>query len=298
MEGELLPTELVRRLALNPQVTATVGRGERAGSGRALCAASETRVYLLLPVRSPLETLLMGSTQVEVKGGAEDGSWTLLLRGQAAIGVNLGAHPLREHLEVWLPEGAHARGWLVADFWPTWVECTLPSGAGAQRFLGPTPAAQNQPGPGLVWLRSAFDGVWLVLALGLGAPWLTLGVWGQELPLRPLALTLSSLGVVGLIAAGNLWTRAALRRRERQGHPETVHTELLRRGRVAPGELEQAAVAALGVGAAGALGSALWGWSLFVVTMLCSGVWALWPLFALRIVRQDEEDQVRTSRRR
>lgn len=298
MEGELLPTELVRRLAEHPQVSVTVGQGERVGGGRALCAASETRVFLLIPSRSPLEPRLMQDTRVEVRGGPEDGSWTLLLRGQAAIGLNLASHPLRADLEVWLPLDSHPRGWVVAQFWPVWVECTLPSGAGAQRFLGPTPAAKGQPGPGTIWLHAAFDGLWLLLALGLLAPWLMLGVWGVDLPLRPLALVLVTLGVVGLMASGNLWTRAALRRAERQGRAEGPHTELLRRGRVAPGALEQAALASLAIGVVGTLGTALWGAPLLVVTLLCSGVWALWPLFALRILNPEDDAAAEAERGR
>lgn len=290
MDGELLPTELVRRLAEHPQVLLNVGKGHRLLSGKGLCAASETQVFLLVTARGPMEQKLMEDGLVEVKGGAEDASWTLSMRGRAAIGLPLAAHPLRGDLEVWLPDRAHPRAWVVAEFFPEFVECALPSAAGPQRFFGPTPLARKVPGPGTVWLRACFDGVWFVLLAGLVSPWLMLGYWGVGMKLRPLALGLVSVGVMGLIAAGNLWARAALRRAERAGRKESPHTAILRRGLITPQSLEHGAILALAVGVVGVCGTALWGWELTAVTLVCSGAWALWPWFALRMMRDDEDD--------
>ncbi|RME29094.1 MAG: hypothetical protein D6798_00925 [Deltaproteobacteria bacterium] len=290
-----LPDEIVRILSFHGPVELWTGRGESAATARVELAPFDDELILAVPRGSRLEEGLLRTPRAMITAKAEDQHYSLRLVGRAVAGRSVSAHPRRAAITPWLSEGARPDRLLAVPFVAEEVELVKVEGAVRDRYAGPTPAGRRAPGRVGAWALAALGGAgkWAALA-GAAATFVWFGYLGADYPLRPLALLLAWVGVVGLVGGIRLLGQAAAFLRWRTGRGSVDKAPALRDGWLAPREARRGGLVALAAWllASLVLSSFPQGGVTVLIVVLATGAPVLaasWALHAWVAARQGED---------
>ena len=278
-----IPSEVIRLIAGHGPVQVTTFSDT--GGASAVCAPFEDILHLLLPSTSGTVKALLDSTRLEVSAKAEDGSYQIRMQGRAHAGRGMSGHPMLSVLEPWLPEGVSSHRLVVVPFVAEHIEFVRGQGEVVKRNVGLTPAGQERPTFGRMWMGAAFSGMAGVLGLWfIVAAALWFGAQGDTFAGRPLALALSLVSGLGLIGGVRLIVIAQGFLQWRRLRASRADAPYLSEGFFAPREARIGALIALSAAlvALSTVGS-IWGSSLVTRIVLGCGVWLCGPAWALHL---------------
>ncbi len=290
-----LPDEIIRILSFHGPVELWTGRGALASTAKVELAPFDDELILAVPRASLLEEGLLQTPRAMVTARAADNSYTLRLTGHAIAGRTISSHARRAAIAPWLSEGARADRLLAVPFVAEDVELVKEEGPVRNRFAGPTPAGKRALGPVRDWALAALGGggKWGVIT-GAAATFVWFGYLGADYPLRPLALALAWLAVVGLVGGIRLLGQAEAFMRWRTGRGSLDAAPALRDGQLAPRQARFGGFLALGGWALACLALSVFpqGAVSVVIIVLSTGspvLAAAWSLHAWVAARQGED---------
>ena len=275
---DLLPTELVRVLSQASALRLRVGEDDPL-TVSAPAAAFEDTVFLFISPGSKVVGRMRLDPRARLELDGEDGL-RVRLKGRCVAGTTVIANKRRLELLPWLPQGMDPKHTLAIPFWAEEVDYQrAPPG---ERFTGRTPAVSEQS---LVrrLIHSGVSTVWPFALLGVFIQWGFVAWMGPEMPLRPIALVLGVLAIIGAQQGLMLGYRALAFGRWRQGLLPADQAPLQTQGLLAPVLLLQLAGLGLALSLVSVLATLAWGWDLAVVTVTATMAWALVPMLGLRL---------------
>lgn len=280
---DLLPGEVLRILSSHGKVNAVLG-----GVGlQCDTAPFEDRIVLFIRPGTDAAKALLSSNKAEIRATTPDRSYNVHLKGRAVLGRIASKSGRSQELAHWVPEGSRLPSWLAVPFYAEEVEYYR----GQERFHGKT-AAAKVPNAASRWRQAAFSGAIPQLAVGLVATWGFILIKGPELMFRWIALLLAFAVVVLSIGGAQLWYRAAMFAKWRDGG-KPGEAELLVEGLLAPGpvQISSYVYTALAVLLIAPLN--VWGTDILVVTAISSLLWFQWPLNLTKVFTGDTAEENR-----
>ncbi|MED5369524.1 MAG: hypothetical protein VX899_00795 [Myxococcota bacterium] len=274
----VVPSELLSVLSSQPRLRLFVG-AEDPTQVVANVAAFEDRIVVFLRPDTPIVERLLDDTRSRLELDGPDGL-RVRLKGRCAAGVPVMVDKRRRELLAWLEEGQDPRRLLAAPFFVHEIDYQRP--AQGPRFQGRTPL-HDESSLLRRLVESLIASIWPLSVLGLLLHAGFVAFKGPEMPLRPLALVLGLLALVGGQVGIMGPYRSAAFKAYRRGLLGPEQAPLLVEGRLAPRLLEQLGWVGLAVAGLAVLASLAWGWDLAVVTLSATTAWALVPLVFLRL---------------
>jgi hypothetical protein len=275
---DLLPTELVRVLSGAPSLRLRVGE-EDPLTLLAPAAAFEDTVFLFVSPGSAAVERMRLDPRARLELDGADGL-RVRLKGRCVAGNTVIAHKRRLELLPWLPEGMDPKRTLAIPFWAEEVDYQRPPPG--ERFTGRTPAVVEL---GLIrrLVQTGLASVWPFVCIGIAIQWGYVSWLGPEMPLRPIALVLGLLAILGAQQGLMMGFRAMAFKRWRLGLLPAEQAPLQTQGLLAPVLLLQLCALGLVLSLLAVLATLVWGWDLAVVTLTATLAWALVPLLGLRL---------------
>jgi hypothetical protein len=287
---EIVPSDVVRQLALHEKLTVRSGRQGHVSLERCAIAPFEDCIFLFLSERSATVASLKTRTWLEGTCRDEDAGWSIRLTGRAVAGRPVISHARRLELLPWLPEDADARRMLAVPFWPEEIEYVRIGKSGeSERYYGKTPAGLKLPSFWARWGRLAFRRIEHVVFAALSADWIYLAWLGHETPLRWVALALAGSASVLMLGGARMIYRTLAFNAWREGRCDPDDAPLLTGGLVAPTPAFQLGVAMLVLGLALVLPLNMWGPTLAWVALSGTWLWLLGPIWFIHLSQEEPE---------
>ena len=139
------------------------------------------------------------------------------------------------------------------------------------------------------WRQLSFRGINTLVVTSWACIFLYLGILGPETPLRVLALFIGTSASVSLLGGARLWYRSKAFVRWRQGRCRAEDAGILIDGLLPLRRAERASAQMLALGFALTLATASWGTTFLVVTLASTGLWMVWPLWAIHLAQSEPE---------
>lgn len=275
---ELLPTELVQVLSGATSLRLRVGEEDPLALS-APAAAFEDTVFLFISPSASVVARMRLDPRARLELDGESGL-RVRLKGRCVAGISVMANKRRLELLPWLPEGMDPKRTLAIPFWTEEVDYQRRTPG--ERFTGRTPAVSEM---GLVrrLLDTGLAAVWPFVCIGVIIQWGFVSWMGPDMPLRPIALLLGLLAVLGAQEGLMLGFRALAFERWRQGRLPADQAPMQTQGLLAPVLLWQLCAVGLSLSLVCVLATLAWGWDLAVVTLTATMAWALVPMLGLRL---------------
>ena len=287
---EIVPSDVVRQLALHETLTVRAGREGNVTLERCAIAPFEDCVFLFLSERSPTVDSLKSRTWLEGSCRDDEAGWSIRLTGRALFGRPVITHARRMEILPWLPAGADPRRMLAVPFWPEENEFIRVGKTGeSERYSGKTPAGLKLPSFWTRWGRVAFRRIEVFVGLAVAADWTYLAWLGHETPLRWVALLLSVSASVLMLGGARMIYRTLAFNAWREGRCAEEDAPLLTEALVAPRPTFQLGVAMLVTGLALVLPLNLWGATLAWVCLGGTWLWLLVPFWLIHLSQEEPE---------
>ena len=289
---EIVPSDVVRQLALHERLTLRSGRGEHVSLERCAIAPFEDCIFLFLSEASSTVGKLKSLTWLEGTCRDDDAGWSIRMAGRAVASRPVMTHVRRMELLPWLPDGANPRTMLAVPFWPEELEYVRVGKSGEpEKYQGKTPAGLNQPSFWTRWGRVAFRRIEVMVGLAVAADWTYLAWLGHETPLRWVALLLSVSASVLMLGGARMIYKALVFDAWREGRCAAKDAPMLTQGLVAPRPVFQIGVGMLVLGGALVLPLNLWSAQLAWVALGTTWLWLLGPIWLIHLMQDAPEEE-------
>lgn len=289
MPVEIVPSDVIRQLALHEQLTVRAGHTDTVSLERCAIAPFEDCIFLFLSAHSATVDKLQSRTWLEGTARDDEAGWSIRLTGRAVAGRPVISHTRRLELLPWLPEGTSAQTLLAVPFWPEEIEYVRLNKRGdTEKYQGRTPAGLNLPSFWTRWSRVAFRGIEPIVAASFAADWGYLLYLGHETPLRWVALVMSTIASLLMLGGGRMVYRSMAFNAWREGRCSAADAPQLTAGMVAPRPVFHLGVGMMVVGLLLVLPLNLWK-GLAPVALLGTWLWLLGPIWFIHLSQEEPE---------
>ncbi|MSQ03455.1 MAG: hypothetical protein EXR71_16455 [Myxococcales bacterium] len=133
-----LPPDVLDRLAGRESVTLHVGLIGAVTPCSAIAVPLRDTLYVLFRPTPAASLVMEDSVATSLSAAADDGSWSILVRGRLLPGRSALLDERRNELAHWVPEG-EASTWMAARFFPEFLDYQVEGESGRRRATGPLP---------------------------------------------------------------------------------------------------------------------------------------------------------------